>query len=158
VFEVEFALPPFDAPEPGAEPAANTVFVQAAKLSVLVVEDNDVNRMVVQEFLEMDGHEVDCAVDGVEGVKAWQQKKYDLILMDCQMPNLDGFEATAQIRRAENGKQHVPIIALTASAMEGERQRCLASGMDDFLAKPVAAADLFAMVRQWGMSGAVVEK
>jgi signal transduction histidine kinase/ActR/RegA family two-component response regulator len=158
VFEVEFALPPFDAPEPDGEPTANTVFVQTAKLSVLVVEDNDVNRMVVQEFLEMDGHEVDCAVDGVEGVKAWQHKKYDLILMDCQMPNLDGFEATAQIRCAENGKQHVPIIALTASAMEGERQRCLASGMDDFLAKPVAATDLFAMVRRWGMSGAMVEK
>lgn len=158
VFEVEFALTPFDAPEPGEEPTTTNVYVPTGKLRILVVEDNDVNRIVVQEFLEMDGHEVDCARDGIEGVEAWQRKQYDLILMDCQMPNLDGFEATAQIRRAENGKQHIPIIALTASAMEGERQHCLASGMDDFLAKPVAATDLFAMVRQWGMSGAMVEK
>jgi signal transduction histidine kinase len=104
---------------------------------VLVVEDNDVNRQVVQAMLERLGMTVLLAHDGVEAVDAAQAHEVDLVLMDCQMPRMDGYEATQRIRASAHPRAGVPIIALTAHALAEDRQRCDASGMNDYLAKPV---------------------
>jgi CheY-like chemotaxis protein/HPt (histidine-containing phosphotransfer) domain-containing protein len=101
----------------------------------LLAEDNEINREVATEVLRAIGYECDCVANGVEAVKAAASGIYDLILMDCQMPEMDGFDATATIRRQKGAR--VPIVALTANAMKGDRERCLAAGMDDYLAKPL---------------------
>ena len=116
---------------------------------VLVVEDNPVNQRVAVLILEGLGFLTDVAGDGSEAVKAIGRTPYAAVLMDCQMPVMDGFEATREIRRAEGGAGHIPIIAMTAGAMEGDRDRCLAAGMDDYLAKPVRREDLDAVLRRW---------
>jgi two-component system sensor histidine kinase/response regulator len=114
---------------------------------VLVVEDNATNQKVIVLRLEKFGCSVDVAANGYEAVQATAVVSFDAILMDCQMPVMDGFEATAQIR--QQGGRHIPIIALTANAMDGERERCLASGMDDYLSKPVRADELLKKLQYW---------
>jgi CheY-like chemotaxis protein len=105
---------------------------------VLVAEDNVVNQRVATLLLERLGCVVDIARDGAQAVEMWSHRTYDVVLMDCQMPEKDGFEATAAIRRAERGiGTHIPIIAMTANAMTGDRERCLRAGMDSYLSKPV---------------------
>jgi len=117
---------------------------------VLVVEDNIVNQKVVVRMLERYGCRVDVAVNGREAMHASAQIAYDCLFMDCQMPDMDGYAATAAIRQREvQTGHHVPIVAMTASAMHGDRERCLAAGMDDYIAKPVKAGDLVTMLRQW---------
>jgi CheY-like chemotaxis protein len=108
-------------------------------LRVLVAEDNPVNQRVTRHLLEKLGHEIHLAANGAEAIQAWREREFDAILMDCQMPEMDGFEATRRIREAEagNGARHTPIIAMTANAMAGDREACLAAGMEDHLAKPV---------------------
>ncbi|MCX7801038.1 MAG: PAS domain S-box protein [Fimbriimonadales bacterium] len=105
---------------------------------VLVAEDNEVNRRVAERMLKRLGIEVDCVPNGKEAVRAAMEGGYDLVLMDCQMPEMDGYEATEEIRRreAETGR-HLPIVALTANAMQQDIERCMASGMDDYVPKPV---------------------
>jgi two-component system sensor histidine kinase/response regulator len=116
-----------------------------ASLSVLVAEDNAVNRMLAERLLEKMGHRVTVATNGTEAVDAWRAGAFDVILMDLQMPGLDGLGATAAIREAERqAGGHVPIVALTAHAMAGDRDMCLAAGMDDYLAKPLRPEDLAA--------------
>ncbi len=111
--------------------------------SVLLVEDNLVNQKVAKKMLEKLGCTVDIAKDGREGVEFWRSKRYDLILMDCQMPGMDGYEATRIIRREEGDKQgHIPILALTANAMSQDREQCLKAGMDDHIPKPVKLTTL----------------
>jgi len=107
---------------------------------VLVVEDNVVNQMVTMSILAQIGIQADLAKDGLEAITCFKEKSYDLVIMDCQMPRLDGWEATRAIRRLEasTGK-HCPIIALTAQALAGDREKCLSAGMDDYLTKPVDA-------------------
>lgn len=103
-------------------------------------------------MLDMLGHIVQAVENGRLAVEAVAQERYDLVLMDCQMPEMDGFTATATIRQQEReagGHRHLPIIALTANAMEGDRARCLAAGMDDYLAKPFTMAQLSEMLTQW---------
>jgi two-component system sensor histidine kinase/response regulator len=107
------------------------------KHRILLVEDNAVNRKVACHTLERLGYRVDAVNDGREAIAAWQTGRYDLILMDCQMPVLDGYAATREIRSQERGEQHIPIVALTAHAMEGADLECQAAGMDDYLAKPI---------------------
>ncbi len=108
---------------------------------VLVVEDNAVNRKVAVALLDNLGYITDTANDGVEAVEALSRSDYDVVLMDCQMPRMDGYEATARIRATEHDK-HTPIVAMTASAMSSDRDRCLAEGMDDYLSKPIDRAAL----------------
>ncbi len=111
---------------------------------ILVAEDNTVNARIAATVLTRFGATVDIAADGLEAMEATRQRTYDAILMDCQMPEVDGFEATRQIRRLEAGglQRRTPIIAMTANAMAGDRERCLEAGMDDYLAKPVRPAEL----------------
>ncbi len=104
---------------------------------ILLAEDNAVNQKVACRLLEKFGYQVDVANDGRAAFDAWKNGGYDLILMDCQMPQLDGFQATRQIRAAETADQHIPIIALTAHAMKGTDNECMAAGMDDYLTKPI---------------------
>jgi CheY-like chemotaxis protein len=119
------------------------------RLRVLVAEDNPVNQRVAVRMLERLGLGADVAADGREAVQSYARQPYAAILMDCQMPELDGFEATARIRAREEPGRHVPIIAMTASAMRGDRERCLAAGMDDYVSKPVTVESLRAVLERW---------
>jgi len=111
---------------------------------VLLAEDNLVNQRVVQRILEKEGHQVVVVANGLEALQALQQDTFDLVLMDVQMPFMDGLEATRAIRKSEAlGNGHIPIIALTAHAMKGDRDKCLAAGMDAYVSKPIHAAELF---------------
>jgi CheY-like chemotaxis protein len=125
----------------------------AARLGprVLLVEDNPVNREVAVGMLEALGCRTDAADNGWRAIEAMNDRLYDAVLMDCQMPVMDGLSATAEIRRRESSVGHarVPIIALTANAMEGDRERCLAAGMDDFLSKPFTQQQLAALLQRW---------
>jgi len=122
----------------------------ADRILVLVAEDNPVNRRLALQQLKKLGFRADAVTDGREAIDAVAHGTYDLVLMDCQMPEVDGFEATREIRRAEALRGgHVPIIAMTANALDGDRQACLAAGMDDYLAKPVQLAALRAVVERF---------
>ncbi|MGH7528157.1 MAG: response regulator [Gemmatimonadales bacterium] len=134
-----------DAPAPTVEP----FIVPGAR--ALVVDDNVVNRAVIVGMLESYQCISSEAANGREAVDQVMAGEFDLVFMDCQMPVLDGFEATGEIRRREaaEGRRRIPIVALTASALKGERERCLAAGMDDYLSKPVRQADLGEMVCRW---------
>lgn len=143
----------------GQAPARlENVVVQAAQefgkvalpLKILLAEDNVINRRVAVGLLESRGHHVHPVPDGSEALQALTRENYDCILMDLQMPVLGGLEATAAIRRREQGTgRHIPIIAMTAHALAGDRERCLEAGMDDYVAKPIRARDLFAAVERW---------
>jgi CheY-like chemotaxis protein/HPt (histidine-containing phosphotransfer) domain-containing protein len=134
-------------PAPG--PAAGAELPPAGvRGRVLVAEDNPVNQRVAARMLEKLGYEVDVASTGQEAVAAFERRPYDAILMDGQMPETDGFEATRLIR-AREGAHRTPIIAVTASAMSGDRERCLAAGMDDYVAKPIGPEQLQEVLRRW---------
>ena len=128
------------------------------KINILLVEDNDINQEVVLGLLEEIGQKADVANNGVEALQALKNtqegnRSYDLILMDCQMPIMDGYETTIAIRGDPSfSKYHkIPIIALTANAMSGDREKCIASGMSDYLTKPIDPETLFKAIRFWGM-------
>jgi CheY-like chemotaxis protein len=120
---------------------------------VLVAEDNVVNQRIAVRMLEKLGCRVDAVANGYEAVEALQRMTYDGIFMDCHMPEMDGYQATAAIRAHEavyGG--HVPIIAMTANAMQGDREHCLEAGMDDYVSKPVRSEVLAAVVQKWFLS------
>ncbi len=121
---------------------------------VLLVEDVRVNQMVASQMPKKLGLEVELAEDGEQAVACWQQAEYDLIFMDCRMPNMDGYQATRLIRDRDQQGQHIPIIALTANATEDDRRRCLESGMDDIVTKPFHKSDLVQCLKQWLAPGA----
>ena len=121
----------------------------ARPLRLLVAEDHPVNQKVARQMLERLGHEVVIAANGREAVDRAAREAYDAILMDIQMPEMDGYQATLRIREREGGGARVPIIAMTANATSGDRERCLACGMDDYLSKPVRRAELGAMLARW---------
>ncbi len=120
-------------------------------LQILLVEDNLVNQEVVVDMLDMPGYRVDIAVNGREAVAACREQRYDLVLMDCEMPVMDGLAATRKIREQEvaQEKAAVPIVALTAHAISGAREKCLKTGMNDFLSKPFSYAELHKLVEKW---------
>jgi len=119
------------------------------RLSILLVEDNRVNEALALRMLERRGHRVSVERNGRAALAALQQQTPDLVLMDVQMPEMDGFEATATIRESErNSGKHLRIIAMTAHAMAGDRERCLAAGMDGYVSKPIRADDLFFVIDQ----------
>jgi two-component system, sensor histidine kinase and response regulator len=125
------------------------------KLRILLAEDNSVNQLIAVRILEKRGHHVTVAANGREAVAASQQSRFDLVLMDLQMPGMDGFEATAAIRQQEaSSGTRLPIIALTAHAMATDRERCLAAGMDGYIAKPVKGEDLIETVERLGQHAA----
>ncbi|MBI3210190.1 MAG: response regulator [Candidatus Solibacter usitatus] len=142
-FEIAAAPATLPAGDAGA-PAAPVV-----PGKVLLVEDNLVNAKVAERLLAKIGHTVHVAHDGEEACNMALREMYDVILMDVHMPGMDGFEATAAIRKAQGRGPRTPIIALTASAMDGDRQRCMSAGMDDYLAKPIDPERLLSMVSQW---------
>ena len=121
---------------------------------VLVVDDHELNQMVAVALLEKLGCRADVVGSGAAAVAAVKGTAYDLVLMDCQMADMDGYQATVQIRRTEGGASHVPIVALTGLAQPGDRDRCLASGMDDYLTKPLQFARLDETIRRWVKRGA----
>ncbi len=116
------------------------------RLEVLVAEDNRVNQAVIKALLGRVGLQVDIASDGVQAVAAAEAKSYDIILMDMQMPRMDGIEATQHIRQHTDWRAEVPIVAVTANAMAGERERLLTLGLDDYVTKPLEERDLFACI------------
>jgi signal transduction histidine kinase/CheY-like chemotaxis protein len=116
---------------------------ERTSLDILLAEDNPVNQVLAQRFLEKRGHRVSVANDGKEVVAAWAEKPFDVIFMDVQMPEMDGLEAAAYIRNRENGSgRHIPIVAMTAHAMKGDRERCLEAGMDSYVSKPMQAQEI----------------
>ena len=139
-----------DPPPAGSAPASPPPGVRAAP-RILLVEDNPVNREVAVGMLESLGCKTDAAENGRLAIEAMDTSSYDAVLMDCQMPVMDGLTATGEIRRREqtSGAARVPVIALTANAMEGDRERCLAAGMDDFLSKPFTQQQLATLLRRW---------
>ena len=134
-FYVELPLPA-EAEAKQAPQPAKTEQAEAGSLRFLVVEDNQLNRTLAQAMLTKLGHECSFAVNGQEALQAMDENNYDIVIMDCQMPVMDGYEATRYIRQKEAGKSRIPILAITANAMTGDRERCLDAGMDEYLSKP----------------------
>ena len=136
------------------QPSGHEVaLVQADRF--LVVDDNEINRFVATEMLEDMGYEVEMAENGAEAVERVKQKEFVVVLMDCQMPVMDGYAATREIRRIEETLgRHQPIVALTAHALSGERERVMAAGMDDYLSKPVRLSSLDKVIRRFAKTKA----
>ena len=134
----------------GTEPVLGPVGIPGHAGHILLVEDNKINQRVTKDMLNSLGYEVDIAESGLEALDALNDvAAYDAILMDCHMPLLDGFETTREIRRLETDERHIPIIALTADAMEGDRERCIVAGMDDYMMKPVSIDSLRKRLVRW---------
>jgi two-component system sensor histidine kinase/response regulator len=138
------------APAVRTEPPASRTPVPFAGVRVLLVEDNDINLEVSRAILLREGCNVSIATDGLSGLAAYEQGEFDVIFMDCHMPEMDGFRATASIRAIEAGtRRHTPIVAVTANAIEGDREHCLRAGMDDYLSKPVSRDAMRLMLERW---------
>jgi two-component system, sensor histidine kinase len=139
-----------DIPTVSAPPVAPAIEKPVRKLNILVAEDNPMIRTLISKLLRKRGHTADMVVDGEEAVAAVQGKTYDLVLMDMHMPKMDGVSATMTVRKLPGPERLVPIIALTGNALVGQRENCLAAGMDDYLSKPFEAVDFYAVIDRWG--------
>jgi CheY-like chemotaxis protein len=129
-----------------AQPASG-----GAEFPLLIAEDNSINQIVIGEILTQFGFEYEIVSDGKAAVEAFEKKRYSLILMDCQMPEMDGFEATKKIRELEDGfaAGRTPIIALTANATKGDQEKCLEAGMDAYCTKPINVEQLIVSLNKW---------
>lgn len=146
-FTLEIPLP-FQQSTAHRQQAAGDAAPVAAGQEILLVEDNPVNQTVIEAMLRSLGYRVTLVADGIQAVRSAERQRYDAILMDCRLPVLDGYSATREIRAQENGRQ-VPIIALTANALQGDRENCLQAGMNDYLAKPFKRAELQRILQRW---------
>lgn len=143
---------PFAPARPQAHQASDATAATEGSLAgirVLLAEDNIVNQRIVVKLLQRLGCSVDSAANGAEALESLRRQSYDVVLMDCLMPEMDGYEATGQIRQLERSLRHTPVIALTASAIQGDRERCLAAGMDDYLSKPIQLDAAVACLQRW---------
>ncbi|MDD5389341.1 MAG: response regulator [Gallionellaceae bacterium] len=146
--EFHFSLPLVTAPLAAATPAAVSAITRRAPLDILLAEDNPINQRLAIALLSREGHRVTLAENGLETLARLAQARFDLVLMDMQMPDLDGLETTRRIRAQEAGEgRRLPIIALTANAYAEDRDRCLAAGMDDFVSKPIRREELLAAIQ-----------
>jgi CheY-like chemotaxis protein/HPt (histidine-containing phosphotransfer) domain-containing protein len=142
--------------------ASTAVFVPVEKphrlhpRAILVVEDNPINQEVMTESLEQLGYRAHVVGHGQAALEALEEKSYPVIFMDCQMPVMDGYAASREIRRREAGAHHVPIIAVNAHALGGEREKVLAAGMDDYVVKPISQATLLEALQRWWPGGAEI--
>jgi CheY-like chemotaxis protein len=132
-------------------PRERILVTERSSVRILLTEDNATNQRVVLRLLDRMGFRADVASNGLEAVAALETASYDLVLMDVQMPEMDGFEATGRIRELQQqaGAPPVPIIAMTAHAMKGDREKCLEAGMDDYLTKPITARALSELLDRW---------
>ncbi|MBG6596906.1 response regulator [Pseudomonas aeruginosa] len=146
-FTLEIPLP-FQQSPAHRQQAAGDAAPVAAGQEILLVEDNPVNQTVIEAMLRSLGYRVTLVADGIQAVRSAERQRYDAILMDCRLPVLDGYSATREIRAQENGRR-VPIIALTANALQGDRENCLQAGMNDYLAKPFKRAELQRILQRW---------
>jgi signal transduction histidine kinase/CheY-like chemotaxis protein/HPt (histidine-containing phosphotransfer) domain-containing protein len=140
------ALPTAELPQPDNASTANQ------RGHILVVDDNDVNQMILAEMLKQAGHDVKIAGNGKEALELYQQESFDLIVSDCHMPVMDGYEFARSVREKESEQQNgrrIPIIALTASALRGDGDRCIEAGMDDYATKPIDQVRLLSLIRRW---------
>jgi CheY-like chemotaxis protein len=130
---------------------------QSAQPRILIAEDNPVNQKVARHLVEKFGYQAEVVSNGKEALAAMARSPFALVLMDCQMPGMDGFEATAEIRQRERDGVRTPVIAMTAHSMNGDRERCIEAGMDDYLSKPVNSDELSVVLERWlpGHSGAI---
>ena len=122
---------------------------QRRRYRILLAEDNTVNQMVAVRLLDKLGYSVDVVADGQEAIASVASISYDLVLMDCQMPEVDGYQATRAIRASSGFQRDIPIVALTANAMTDDREKCLAAGMNDYIAKPVRRDELQEVLERW---------
>jgi CheY-like chemotaxis protein len=132
-----------------AHPTATTPVPHGSRGHVLVVEDSHTNQLVAVGILEQLGFSTEVAGNGREALAALDRSAFAAVLMDCQMPVMDGFDATEEIRRREGTIRHTPVIAMTAGVSLADRSRCLAAGMDDYIAKPVDPAEVEATISRW---------
>ncbi len=153
-FTVLLPLPAAPAEDKQVSPAKDTPTPAvpihiAVRSRIILAEDNPVNQLVAKRMLALMGFQVEVAESGEAVLRLLGSGPFDLILMDCMMPQMDGYEATREIRRREAGASRIPIIAMTANAMEGDRERCLAAGMDDYVSKPVSRSALSSALATW---------
>lgn len=148
VFILEIPLP-FNSKKPAQKAASRALSDEGQGQRILLVEDNPVNQTVIEAMLRSLGYAVTLVDDGSQAVQRVQEQHFDLILMDCRLPLMDGYEATRRIRQLTNPMAQCPIIALTANALQGDREECLAAGMDDYMAKPFKRADLQELIAHW---------
>ncbi len=152
--EFWFVLPLVEAEAPPESDPANGTGghpqMAPGSVRILVADDYPTNQKVAQAYLESAGHQVDIVSDGAEAIEAFEQQRYDLILMDVQMPNVDGYQASRVIQqKSQAGTRKTPIIAMTAYAMQGDREKCLAAGMSDYITKPLNKAALLKLINKW---------
>jgi PAS domain S-box-containing protein len=150
-FEVNLAAPMASttSPRPAAAANGSSASTWSTPPLVLVAEDSQINQIVASRVLERCGCRVDIVGDGAQALQALAARRYDAVLMDCQMPGMDGYAATRELRRREQGTEHTPVIAMTAHAMTGDRERCIEAGMDDYISKPVRHVDLATVLMRW---------
>ncbi|WP_372806629.1 response regulator [Pontiella sp.] len=151
IFSINLTLCQANRPAPILLAGGPRITTIASETRVLLAEDNKLNQKATESILRKAGCHVEVVDNGNTAVQRVRERNYDLILMDCQMPVMDGFEATALIRAAEDGSRRVPIIALTANALKGDRQKCLDSGMDGYLPKPVGRQDLIDTINKFAL-------